>query len=211
MSQISVQERGRTGTAEPPLNDQAIREAMLAKPLRSHVQDDRTLVIHELGLVHARRRVDLAVINGVVHGYEIKSAVDGLERLPDQLETYSQALQKLTLVVADRHVDPVLDKAPGWCGVWRVYRGPRGGMWFQVLRRTLRNPAVDRFMLAHLLWRDEAQAILKEQGVDKVTLRAPRATLYEALAETVSEAQLTAFIKQVMMQRRIWRGQSRPS
>ena len=196
---------------ERTLNDLAIRNALLAKPLRRHARQAETLVIHELGLAHARRRIDLVVINGVVHGFEIKSAVDSLGRLPAQLEIYSQSLQKLTMVIADRHVEPVMARLPIWCGIWRAHGGPRGGVHFEVLRRSARNPAVDRYMLAHLLWRDEAQAILEGLGASKATLRAPRAELYRALAKTVTEAQLAALIRTSMARRQAWRGLSKPS
>ena len=194
-----------------PLNDQAVRKALLAKPLRAHVRDASTLVIHELGLAHARRRIDLVVINGIVHGFEIKSAVDSLSRLGDQLETYRQTLQKLTLVVADRHVGNVLARVPSWCGVLRAYRGPRGAIWFELLQKAKRNPELDLFVLAHLLWRDEAQSILVAQGASKAELQAPRAMLYEALIDTISERQLTAYIKTAMTQRQEWRDRLQPS
>ena len=42
---------------------------------------------------------DIAVINCSIHGYEIKSDLDTLMRLPQQLEFYAMTLQKLTLVV----------------------------------------------------------------------------------------------------------------
>ncbi len=193
------------------LNDRRIRDALIAKRLGHHVDDDNSLVVHELGLAHARRRIDVAVINGVLHGYEIKSAVDSLDRLSDQLEMYGQSLQKLTLVVADRHVEKAVESAPSWVGVLRAFQGVRGAVHFEVLRRTRRNPSVDRYVMAHLLWREEAQAILAGQGASKSDLRAPRAVLYEALTKTVTENQLTACIKAAMMQRRTWRDHSRPS
>ncbi len=209
MYQTEAKRNGSTRSFDARLNDKAIRNGLLAKPLRAHVRDTNTLVVHELGLAHARRRVDLAVINGVVHGFEIKSALDSLDRLPDQLRTYCQSLQKLTIVVADRHMDSVLERVPDWCGVWRAYRGPRGATRFEIRRRASRNPSVDRFILAHLLWRDEAQAILAGQGASKAQLRAPRAALYKALVEMVTEAQLTAHIKSAMRRRRDWRDHSR--
>lgn len=211
MTQTAMRADRSTCKLDAPLNDQVIRNGLLEKRLRGHVRSASTLVIHELGLAHARRRIDLAVINGVIQGFEIKSAVDNLARLGDQLETYSQSLQKLTMVVTDRHVAHVMESVPTWCGVTRAHRGRRGGLGFETLQRAKRNPKVDRFVLAHLLWRDEAQSILAQLGASKAELRAPRAVLYKTLVEMLSETQLAAHIKAAMTQRQVWRDRLRPS
>ena len=61
--------------------DLDIRSALHAKRLRRLKAKPDTLVIDELGLAHASSRIDVAVINGCIHGYEIKSAKDTLDRL----------------------------------------------------------------------------------------------------------------------------------
>lgn len=194
-----------------PLRDRCIRQALVKKRLRKHLSQPDTLLIHELGLAHARNRIDVATLNGAIHGYEIKSEQDSLDRLPRQLETYCQTLQKLTLIVAARHVDHALDMVPDWVGVWKVSAGPRGGVHFNVCQEGRRNRNVDLFLLAHLLWRDEAQSYLAQRGAAAKELRAPRAELYRQLVEDVTEQQLVAFIKSSMMQRRAWRDHLRPS
>src|SRR5690242_17854466 len=66
------------------LRDRDVRKALKSKLLREHIADPRTLVLDELGLRHGACRVDIAVVNGSMHGYEIKSDSDTLERLPSQ-------------------------------------------------------------------------------------------------------------------------------
>lgn len=193
------------------LNDPEIRKALIQKRLRHHRDHKDTLLIHELGLAHARSRIDLAVINGVLHGYEIKSEQDSLSRLKSQLEVYCQSLQKLTLVVAEKHLTNVLNSVPSWCGVLLTRRGPRGVLHFDIVQKASRNPNLDLFVMAHLLWRDEAQTILAERGVSKALLRSTRAELYRELVGGISESRLTSLIKTTMMQRRAWRDHSRPS
>lgn len=68
-----------------PSTDIEIRSALHRKKLRQLHERADTLVIDELGLAHAKARVDVAVINGCLHGYEIKSAQDTLDRLAGQL------------------------------------------------------------------------------------------------------------------------------
>ena len=99
-----------------------------------------TIVVDELGLSHAKARIDVAVINGSVHGYEIKSSLDTLEsRLPAQLELYTRCLEKLTLVCAPRHIERVTSIAPHWCGILMAEKGARGAVTFTTVRRPSSN------------------------------------------------------------------------
>ena len=79
--------------------DRDVRLAVLNKVLKEHINDTSTLVIEEMGVNHGRNRVDIAVINGEIHGYELKSDSDNLLRLPKQAEAYSNIMDKVTLVV----------------------------------------------------------------------------------------------------------------
>ena len=194
-----------------PLLDATIRDALVGRRLRRQLSQPQTLVIHELGLVHAKSRIDVATVNGVIHGFEIKGSQDSLARLPQQLDTYAQTLQRLTLVVASRHVERVHDLTLEWVGITEVHLGKRGAVGFHARRPSRRNPDVDTYLMAHLLWRDEVQAILTARGATKRELRAPRAELYRLLVQDVTEHQLIRLIKSAMMQRPAWRDHLRPS
>ena len=106
--------------------DTDIRSALRAKRLRHAKSHPDTLVIDELGLAHARVRIEVAVINGCIHGYEINSAKDNLDRFATQIDIYLQTLQKLTFVAASKHVAAIMSHAPEWCGVIAAEPGPRG-------------------------------------------------------------------------------------
>ncbi|AMY70701.1 hypothetical protein FALB51S_04261 [Frigidibacter albus] len=167
-------------------------------------------MIDELGLAHARSRIDLAVFNGHLHGYEIKSAADTLGRLPRQLATYMGALQKLTLVVATRHLEAAAAIAPEWCGMTEIVEGPRGGITFTSHRRARVNPGLDPFMLAHLLWHPEAQNLLRARGASNADVNAPRVRLYRVLADEVPVRELAPAIKAAMASRTRWRDHPQP-
>ena len=159
-----------------------------------------------LGLAHAKRRVDVAVVNGGIHGYEIKSASDRLDRLKDQLNVYTRALHGLTVVVATKHVKSALEMIPTWCGVIEVLVGTEGRIDLKEVRKAGRNPSVDPFIVAHLLWRNEVQDIQSKYGAQPATLRAPRTELYKLLVAKTSEVQLTRMIRTAMSNRKCWRG-----
>jgi hypothetical protein len=185
--------------------DHHIRNALHSKKL-SHLKQCRdTLVIDELGLSHARSRIDIAVLNGTLHGYEIKSEADNLDRFELQLQTYSQALGRLTFVCATKHVHTVLDHAPNWCGVMEARRGARGAVLFSTLRRASSNPHLDREVLARLLWRDEAVKLLLTKGIPASDLRGPRRELYTLISDLCSKNEILSEIKMAMRQRENWR------
>jgi hypothetical protein len=193
------------GGTTMPTSDREIRAALHRKKFRAlHGRTD-TLIIDELGLAHAKARIDIAAINGCVHGFEIKSAADTLARLPQQLMLYEQCLEKLTIVCAEKHVSAVRKMAPAWCGILKVTKGPLGGIAFIAIRPPKRNPNVQANKLAHLLWRSEAVALLARLNAPPQLLRAPRKQLYDSLAAVLTIKQITAFIKESMESRQAWR------
>lgn len=185
--------------------DADIRLALHTKRLRQVRARPDTLVVDELGLAHAKGRIDVAVINGCIHGYEIKSAKDTLDRLATQIDVYRQTLQKLTIVAAPKHVGGIMTSAPGWCGVITAEQGPRGGIDFHVLRKTVANPEIDPVMMAHLLWRNEVIELLGQAGYTPKELRRPRKQLYEMLCESMTLREIAASIRSFMVQRHAWR------
>ena len=191
--------------ARAATKDTDIRIALHAKRLRRVKAQPDTIVIDELGLAHAKSRIDVAVINGCIHGYEIKSAKDTLDRFATQIDIYRQTLQKLTIVAAPKHVAGIMNHAPEWCGVVAAEQGPRGGISFHVLRNAAANPEIDPVMMAHLLWRDEVIELLYQAGYAPKELRRPRKQLYEMLCEAMNLREITASIRAFMVQRQTWR------
>ena len=189
--------------------DLDIRVALHAKRLNQLKTHPETIVIDELGLAHAKSRIDVAVINGCIHGYEIKSAADNLDRLASQIEIYRQTLQKLTLVTATKHLAGVLHSVPEWCGIIEAEQGSRNAIHFNVIRPARTNPDVDPIMMAHLLWRDEVIDLLAQNGFSAKDLRKPRLMLYQMLSETLTAREITTSIRTYMTKRPAWRDHPR--
>ncbi|WP_280313539.1 sce7726 family protein [Nocardia abscessus] len=135
----------------------------------------------EMGLCLGATRVDIAVINGCLHGYEIKSDRDTLARLPNQIELYDSVLDYSTIVCGPRYADRIKAVVPTWWGI-TIAEDHNGRPEFYVSRKARRNTHVDRFALAQLLWRDEAAALLTALG-HRVTRRHTRWQLWDQLAE----------------------------
>lgn len=185
--------------------DEDIRQALHQKRLAHLRHHPNTIVVDELGLAHAKSRIDVAVINGCIHGYEIKSGLDTLDRFEGQFEIYRQTLQKLTFVLSPRHVENVQQKAPEWCGLIEASLGSRKSVHFRVLRRPSKNPDVDPVMMAHLLWRPEAVRLLLELGHVEKELRGPRIELYRMISAKLKAADIIVKIREAMIKRQVWR------
>lgn len=167
---------GRAPPEDLVVRDRDVRQALHRKVLKEHHGDADTLVLDELGLRHGTCRVDIAVVNGYLHGYEIKSDSDTLERLPSQVATYGLVLDRATLVVGERHLDKARPFVPAWWGIKVVTAGPRGGISFETAQPFAQNPTIDPLALAELLWRPEVVEILQEREAPPALLRSRAAS-----------------------------------
>ncbi len=187
------------------MRDGDIRTALLRRLDRRHSHDPETLILQELGLRHGAARVDIAVVNGSLHGYELKSDSDSLERLARQARVYGSVLDRVTLVVGRRHAEAAMQMVPDWWGVHVAEMGPRGGVLFSSVRRARNNPSQDPVAVAKLLWREEALELLHQLGAEKGFRSKPRAALYARLAEVARPEEIRSSVRDRLRGRTGWR------
>lgn len=128
------------------MRDQDLRQAVLRKVLAEYVKDPNSRVVEELGLQHGSNRVDIAVVNGVLHGYELKSEADNLDRLQGQIESYSKVFDRVTLVTTSNHLSHAVKQIPEWWGVKLASRGIRGGINISNVRKPRKIPPSPHFI-----------------------------------------------------------------
>lgn len=165
-----------------PLSDTDIRPSLKNKLMSSHRGEPDTVILDELGLRRGEARVDVAIVNGSVHGYEIKSDRDSLRRLSGQIELYGKVLDHATLVVGERHLDKAIKILPEWWGVLHV-EGTRCGPRFKAIRRAKKNPGRDARVLAELLWLDDAISLLAQHGLDRGVRGKPRRIIWDRICD----------------------------
>lgn len=193
--------------AAPP-SDREIRAALRRRLETRHTRESDTVLIEELGLCRGTVRVDLVVVNGLVHGYEIKSDRDSLRRLASQVSLYSSVLDRATLVAGEGHLDRALNLVPAWWGVLRVERR-RGLLRLVQARRGTANPARNPRAIAELLWRDEALALLAERGASRGVRTKPRAAVWDRVCERVPPDEIAAAVRE-RLRARARNGSARP-
>lgn len=187
------------------MNDLLIRQSFHKKKLRRYHSCKNTLVVDELGLKHGKCRADIAVINGYLHGFEIKSDNDSLRRLDKQAKVYSQVFDRATVIVGERHAVRAPALVPEWWGIIVCTQGCRGAVTFKTMRRPKLNKGVDTISVAELLWRNEVVDILNDKGVPSKILRQKRAVLYEYLNDLLTTSELCDTVRDHLKKRKNWR------
>lgn len=163
-----------------------------------------TIVVDELNLCQGDARIDIAVVNGKIHGYEIKSESDTLERLPNQISIYNQVMDTITIVTAEKHLEKVKQLIPAWWGIKIVEKKSRS-INIRTIRRSKKNFCINSYSLAQLLWKDEALSILEKVGLDKGYRSKPRIKMWERLAENLPLDKLQCCVRQSLKNRKGWR------
>ena len=188
-----------------------MRDADIRRVLRQHLEgafkdDGTTMIIEELGLCRGTVRVDVAVINGVLKGYEIKSDQDTLLRLSSQAATYNRIFDTMTVVVAERHLRAAERLIPSWWAIQVVKAGDSSApLEIEHIRGELTNPSVDPGSLVQLLWRDEVLELLGQTEPLKALKSKPRRVLWETLATAVPLPELKAMVCACLRSRSRWR------
>src|SRR6266700_4270016 len=167
------------------MRDADVRRVLRQRLDASYGADANTVIVEELGLCRGTVRADVAVINGILKGYEIKSERDTLTRLANHAGTYSRVLDTLTIVVADRHMESTERIVPKWWGIEVATTDNDSALRLHSVRDEGRNQEVDAFALVQLLWRGEALSLLRLTSQSANLEHKPRGVLWRALADAV--------------------------
>lgn len=192
------------------MHDLEIRTALDDKLRRRWGQHSDAVIRHELGVCAGERRVDVALINGHLDGWEIKSDRDSLARLAGQVDAYSKVLDRSWLVTTDRHLDRAAAAVPPWWGLVRASASSAGVKVVQ-LRRPRQSPLLDPIATAQLLWRDEAMDILRRHSLATGLSGKARWYVWERLAVSFPMKQLRELTRDALRARQEWPGGQPPS
>lgn len=193
-------------------NDLIIRSALKKDLDKRHAHDEKVRIIEELGVQHGSVRIDIAVVNGIMHGYEIKSDRDTLARLPEQVQAYNAIFDRVTLVVGSKHFVDAFKMIPDWWGVETAHINDDGVVFFNSIRKPRDNPAQHDVSIARLLWRHEALDKLESLGKADGVRSKPREAVYQRLAESIELRALKKHVRSVLLSsRQNWRSDVQPA
>lgn len=184
------------------MNDRCIREAARQKIFRRYSALPDAQLLEEVGVRHGAARIDFLLVNGLLHGFELKSDQDNLRRLENQIPIYSSVLDRVTLIVGYRLADKALTMIPSWWGVKLASLGKRGAVQFRDARTPKNNPGVQKEALAKLLWQEQALDVLKELGADAGIRSKSRKKVYARLAECADLDLIRSKVRYYLSQRK---------
>jgi hypothetical protein len=184
---------------KPRFCDADIRRVLRRSLAEEFADDTTTVILDEFGC--AGIRADVAVVNGKLHGYEIKSEVDNLDRIENQTRGYGLIFDSVTAVVAAKHVEKLRVMVPNWWGITAV-SSERNRPILQQVRKSRKNTAVDAVELGRILWRNEAYAFLKKLDLHHGLRHASAAAIRQRLIESVPLGDIAAEVRRVLKLRK---------
>jgi hypothetical protein len=195
-------------TADIQTTDALVRRALLDR-LSHQYPSTKYRIVPELGLWHGATRIDVAVVNGILHGFEIKSDRDTLSRLDMQMRVYNSVFDKVTLVVGRTHLVQAFQTIPSWWGVQTVGVGGDGRVVFNEIREPHTNPGQDVISIVRLLWRNEALDLLERIGKADGVRSKPRDSVYQRLITSLDGDVIKQHVWHVLQHSRAsWRSGS---
>ena len=187
------------------MRDQVIRQAFHKTILKSAHDDAETFVVDELGLKNGEIRADIAVLNGKLVGYEIKTENDTLTRLPFQVEAYSEVFDKAFIIVSSNHLDKAVESIPDWWGIYTITATGNDNYSFPCVRKAKLNKKQSSFSLAQLLWKAEALEVANVLLRHNIKPKTSKHEVYDVISGTCSSKKLSKIVIKYLKQRENWR------
>lgn len=186
------------------MRDRDIRFVLNQELEVQHFSEPNTLIINEFGICEGRSRIDIAVVNGILSGYEIKSEKDTLERLPAQVEYYGKVFDEMTIVTGKNHLNKILGIVLCW---WNIKIAEQVGKELRVhdYRKGEKNGNIDSYAVAQLLWKDEIIDILKNLGIAKGVLGKPREFAWKRFSSALDPSEVCLIVRECLQVRQDWR------
>lgn len=187
------------------MNEADIKAALRETELKRLCLDDpSTRVVEEFCILGGKVRVDIAAINGQLHGYEIKSGVDNLDRLPKQQRFYNRVFDRITIVADEKHVEKAVKLLPQCWGLISVSRGFKG-VRLEEIWAARQNYEIDAEALVQLLWREEALSILKVNGFGRGMSNKSRKYLWKVIVTQLELPIIKSSVRNCLKYRLDWR------
>jgi hypothetical protein len=182
------------------MKDPCIRQILKQTELYHFFKDDDTRVVEELPLPIGKARIDIAVLNGSFHGYEIKSASDTLSRLHNQINAYEKVFDYLSVVTEEKYLPKLLAQLPSWVGIISCEQD----MDSYKIREASLNENIDGFHIAKLLWREEILEVLKENNIT-FRKRDRNWDLCKLIAFNLKARTISSIVRAKLKKRQLWK------
>jgi len=185
------------------MQDNDIRILLLPYLKKENKKYKNTIIVEELDLCSGLSRIDIAVINGVIHGYEIKSEKDTLNRLPNQINYYNKSLERISVVTNRSHLKQIRKLVPQWWGLLVIKNDGKKNI-VSELRKAKNNPLLDCLSLLHVLWKEELISIVDNYEL-KVSRHLNKRKIRESVINELDKSILSQEVRLALKSRQNWR------
>lgn len=172
---------------------------------KDFLEEPDTVIIHELDVCAGVSRVDIAVINGKIHGYEIKSKQDNLERLSSQAESYNCVFDTMTIVSYKSHLEKIKSIVPKWWGIMCIDE-KNDEIILKKIRKPKENSNINIQNVAMLLWKDEMiNLLLNYSNITSGYKNKSRYDLSYMIQKYVDRDTVQEYVRNVLKYRSNWK------
>lgn len=180
------------------LTDGDIRAALVAHIIENLSDTTQAIGVHEFSISNGFGYADVAVVNGELVGYEIKSDVDSLARLPRQVSTFSSVFDRMWLVTTARHEANATALIPKWWGVLVA-----DGLCTRLSKKRAakRNGNVNVPLVLDLLYRDDLSRLATDVGC-RGHSRLSKAALCHLIASRIRQDVARNRVREVLYEER---------
>lgn len=185
------------------LTDLDIRNALIDKLVREN-QNKEYRILEELVICEGRARADVAIANGLFKGYEIKSDVDTLDRLSNQVKMYDATFDKCIIVVGKKFENKIEMYVPEHWGIISAYENKFGNISLKNIRSASFNKRITYGGLTDLLWSSELRLLMKNNKVRGYSNKT-KPELVEMIESSVEFANLKQYTRETLKHRKDWR------
>lgn len=185
------------------MQDSDIRKLLHPYLKRENKKYKDTIIIDEFDLCSGLSRIDIAVVNGVIHGYEIKSEEDTLNRLPNQINYYNKSLEKISIITNKSHLKRIRELVPNWWGVLTVKNDDKKNVVTEI-RKAKSNPQLDANSLLQILWKDELISIIDKHKIE-ASVYSNKRKLRESISNSLDISILSQEVRSALKSRQNWR------
>ncbi|WP_293553651.1 sce7726 family protein [Parvibaculum sp.] len=182
-----------------------LRDVDIRRPLHGWLENRyrrhcHTKILSEMNIPRPSARIDIAVVNGELAGYEIKSDADSLARLPIQMRAFNRVFDKVFLVTTERHLSAAIALVPEF---WGLATSSQYGndVRIRTRRQASKNLKIDLEAQLHLLNLIEIITILKDANVVARASKLRRNEAIRLLTDNIAERNLRGYILDALKSR----------
>ena len=172
--------------------------------LHLNLKTDIRKTFDEVELNRGSARIDILAIDDCMHGFEIKSDHDTLNRLEHQIKIYNMVFDKVTLVVGEKYLNKAKLIIPDW---WGIILAEDTGNEIKLVE--IKNPEINSKVnpriLVQLLWRDELKKLLKDRNSLRGFSSKNKNILGKRLIQVLSIDDLKLSVRETLKNRVDWK------